>query len=490
MATTPLQDALAGQQYYNNLDPSQMVKDPSFYGNSGGIPYWVYSDPTLQGISAGMNYGDYSQADYDKRVQEVLKAGQGAVGQNNLTQMQNSANAAVDYAVAHPDQDDSFMDKFMGTVFPLIVGGFMGAGALGLLGDGAAAAGAAGAGSSATGLGAAGADAAAAGGTLSSTVGMSAAGIPTITTVGAAGGAGLGAMPYIGAGLGIGVGASLGGGTEPTTQPTDPSEPNGVPNTEVDPNIPQIPVVGSTGTGGLPAATYGGAGLGLLGAGALGAMDSGVSSLPPLSSVGGVSVPDSSLPPLVMPTTNPDPSIPNSALTPPEGNSLGGLTGSNIPGLGSTPTLSQIIGGLGTIGGGIADYHMNNADKDYYQGILDKLNGMYNPGTPEANLMQSQMDAKDAAAGRNSQYGVRAMNLAGTLNQQRSNIMTSPGYVTLAQDARGHYDNSLNGLFSAVGQASTAGSSLNSLVNSGLGSAINTGIKSAGSYLSNLFGGG
>lgn len=481
MATTPLQDALAAQQYYNNMNPSQMIKDPSFYGNTGSIPSWVYSDPTLQGISAGMNYGDYSQADYDKRVQEVLAQGQSGTANSDLKQMQNSSNAAVDYATAHPDQDDSFMDKLMGNVFPLVVGGFMGAGALGLLGDGTAAAGAAGS----AGIGAPASGTVGAGsGTLSSTVGMSAGGIPTITTVGAAGGGGLGALPYVGLGAGFGL-SGMGGGTGPTTQPTDPSEPTGVPNTAVDPNIPQVPVVGSAGTGGLPASTYGGSGLGLLGAGAVA---SGVSSLPSLDSVNGVSMPDSSLPPLVAPSLNDPSTVSNSDLTPSGGTSLGGLTGSNLPGI-SLPGVGQTLGGLGTIAGGIADYHMNNADKDYYQSIIDKLNGMYNPGTPEANLMQSQMDAKDAAAGRNSQYGTRAINLAGTLNQQRSNIMTSPGYVTLAQDARGHYDNSLNGLFSAVGQASTAGSNLNGLLNSGIGSAINTGIKSAGSYLSNLFGG-
>lgn len=65
------------------------------------------------------------------------------------------------------------------------------------------------------------------------------------------------------------------------------------------------------------------------------------------------------------------------------------------------------------------------ADEQY----MSALTGMYKPGTAEANLMQHQMDAKDAAAGRNSQYGTRAVDLAGQLATLRGQLMTSSGYL-------------------------------------------------------------
>lgn len=52
---------------------------------------------------------------------------------------------------------------------------------------------------------------------------------------------------------------------------------------------------------------------------------------------------------------------------------------------------------------------------DYINGQQSKIDGLYNPGSPEANALQQQMEAKDAAAGRNSQYGVRSVDLAAKL---------------------------------------------------------------------------
>jgi hypothetical protein len=167
------------------------------------------------------------------------------------------------------------------------------------------------------------------------------------------------------------------------------------------------------------------------------------------------------------PTTLPVPSFPLPVVTGGTGTTGGTTTGGTTTPTGNIPW-SDVIGGIGDILGAGAGYVMNQADKDYYQGLMDKMMGMYQPGTPEATLMEQKMNAQDAAAGRNSQYGIRAQNLAGMLAEQRGKIMTSPVFGQMAQASRGHYDQSLNGIFSALGSATTSGSSLNNLL--GLGS--------------------
>jgi hypothetical protein len=60
------------------------------------------------------------------------------------------------------------------------------------------------------------------------------------------------------------------------------------------------------------------------------------------------------------------------------------------------------------------------------QAYETQMNSYYAPGSAEANLLQQQMNRKDAAAGRNSQYGTRATDIAAKIatmqaeNRQRS----------------------------------------------------------------------
>ena len=52
------------------------------------------------------------------------------------------------------------------------------------------------------------------------------------------------------------------------------------------------------------------------------------------------------------------------------------------------------------------------AQEQRYNDVNNQINNMYAPGSPEYNLMEQAMARKDAAAGRNSQYGARAVDLA------------------------------------------------------------------------------
>ena len=70
----------------------------------------------------------------------------------------------------------------------------------------------------------------------------------------------------------------------------------------------------------------------------------------------------------------------------------------------------------------------------YNQNRADIMN-TYAPGSPEYNLLAQQMARKDAAAGRNSQYGTRANELAGTIAKLR---MGALGGLQQGQNALGN----------------------------------------------------
>lgn len=68
------------------------------------------------------------------------------------------------------------------------------------------------------------------------------------------------------------------------------------------------------------------------------------------------------------------------------------------------------------------------------QNQINQINSMYAPGSPEYNRMMNEIARKDAAAGRNSQYGVRAQNLAGLIAQQKASMM--PGITNLTSQTQ------------------------------------------------------
>jgi hypothetical protein len=181
------------------------------------------------------------------------------------------------------------------------------------------------------------------------------------------------------------------------------------------------------------------------------------------------------------------------------GDSTGGF------GMGDLSGIISQLGGLGNIGAQLIpglvganqqqkagqtmiDFLKNQQDtmqqqgQTAHQGLMDFINGqqgkidnLYNPGTPEANLLQQQMDRTDAAAGRNSQYGVRSVDLAAKLaglkggldaqfagsaipavnssfNQAASNTNSfTQGTSRALADALGVRSNAFNSLLSGLG---------------------------------------
>jgi hypothetical protein len=78
---------------------------------------------------------------------------------------------------------------------------------------------------------------------------------------------------------------------------------------------------------------------------------------------------------------------------------------------------------------------MAEAQKGMYNQNRADIMNTYAPGSPEYNLLQQQMARADAKAGRNSQYGTRANDLAGTIAKLR---MGALGNLQSGQNALGN----------------------------------------------------
>ena len=115
------------------------------------------------------------------------------------------------------------------------------------------------------------------------------------------------------------------------------------------------------------------------------------------------------------------------------------------------PTARQGMTGI-QAAGGLYDMYAKNQMAKAQQNQMNQINGMYAPGSPEYNLMMQQIARKDAAAGRNSQYGVRAQNLAGIIADKRANMLTSPGYTNLSNSQLANQYGTLNSLFALGGK--------------------------------------
>jgi len=121
--------------------------------------------------------------------------------------------------------------------------------------------------------------------------------------------------------------------------------------------------------------------------------------------------------------------------------------------------------GLIQLGGGLYDLYAKNQIAGAQQDLANKqnalaqqglaanqantdaavknINGLYAPGSPEYNLMQQTMERQDAAAGRNSQFGSRATELAAKIAGIKSNGLANV-YSSAGQTGNAAYLNALN----------------------------------------------
>jgi hypothetical protein len=202
--------------------------------------------------------------------------------------------------------------------------------------------------------------------------------------------------------------------------------------------------------------------------------------------VGPGAVPTSQSP--INATTGPGaaPTVPLSPVGDPVTNPTGPTTTTKPPVIPTTKTTTTTPGGgdLGTLLGLLYGAYSKNRNSKALEDILTEMKGMYKPGSPEAELMRQKIEARDAAAGRRSQYGRREVELAGTLADARMRTLSSPGFMTM-QAAMMNNSMGGGGLSEILAALSGGGNGLNLPFN--LNDLLNTGLLDGEGYLSDLF---
>lgn len=150
--------------------------------------------------------------------------------------------------------------------------------------------------------------------------------------------------------------------------------------------------------------------------------------------------------------------------------SAGSSALSNILGGGSSSGSSGSGGGLlgnlgGLLSGGLNYYQQNQmADKlfNYVNGAKASIDNLYNPNSPEYKTLWDQMSAKDAASGRNSQYGTRTVDFMGKTAATKAAMQVdlAKGLSGMFQNGATAQANAPAGLAAALGGANGVGNSL------------------------------
>lgn len=187
-------------------------------------------------------------------------------------------------------------------------------------------------------------------------------------------------------------------------------------------------------------------------------------------------------------TTGPGaaPTVPLSPIGDPATNPTGPTTTTKTPVIPTTKTTTTTPGGgdLGTLLGLLYGAYSKNRNSKALEDILTEMKGMYKPGSPEAELMRQKIEARDAKAGRRSQYGRREVELAGTLADARMRTLSSPGFMTM-QAAMMNNSTGGGGLSELLAALSGGNTGLNLPFN--LNDLLNTGLIDGEGYLSDLF---
>jgi hypothetical protein len=135
------------------------------------------------------------------------------------------------------------------------------------------------------------------------------------------------------------------------------------------------------------------------------------------------------------------------------GATTGGLSSGGSSGLQNVVKGVQGLNGLlggGQGGGGLlgmipglvdADRQGDASDKmlEWMNGQQAKIDALYKPGSPEYNALFDQMARQDAAAGRNSQYGPRSVDLAARIADIKGKYTAS-----LTNGLAGNYQSAFN----------------------------------------------
>lgn len=149
-------------------------------------------------------------------------------------------------------------------------------------------------------------------------------------------------------------------------------------------------------------------------------------------------------------------------------NALGFGPISGEPNNASAPATASGAGGnmdYSHLAGVLASLYQGNRQASDASGALNQLNGLFAPDSPYAQMMRQQMERKDAAGGRRSQYGPRETQLAALLAQHQANALTSPGYGGLMSQQQAGRNAGMNNLLALMGKTGPLNGPVNTLGN-------------------------
>lgn len=215
----------------------------------------------------------------------------------------------------------------------------------------------------------------------------------------------------------------------------------------------QIPAAGSTSGAGLslggaaPGAVYGnGAGLGIA-PGAVGAATGGTG----LGAMIGSTIPAGS----ALAGTGAGAGLAGSLL-----GQVGKTVGGNVAGNIIQKVLGGSSGGVSNLGN-LASLFTNYQQYNKMGDLINEIKSIYKPDGDYAKYMENQLARRDAAAGRNSQYGPRLAELMGKLGDSQARALSGLGGFMQTQQG------GLNGLVGA-GTRLADGTGLTDLLSQGL----------------------
>jgi hypothetical protein len=93
-----------------------------------------------------------------------------------------------------------------------------------------------------------------------------------------------------------------------------------------------------------------------------------------------------------------------------------------------------------------------NQDRKDYNDLMAKMEGLYTPDSAYSQQMRDEIERRDSAAGRGSQYGPRAVELAAKLTDSKARAlsnMTMP--LSASMMSRNMVASNLNNLFTGGG---------------------------------------
>jgi hypothetical protein len=113
------------------------------------------------------------------------------------------------------------------------------------------------------------------------------------------------------------------------------------------------------------------------------------------------------------------------------------------------PSTFQTIGDLMKLANSGLNAYQQYRQQGAQNAYAGQIQNLFSPTSPYAQQMQQTLARQDAAAGRNSQYGTRATQLAAALTQAQANALGNSNYYHAATATPGA--NLLNGLFTNFG---------------------------------------